>query len=62
MNNPLTKYPLTRPVVQIAPPRELTPAETRSVHVLHLKLASKKKALAFVEAQIASQTAKLFRP
>jgi hypothetical protein len=52
MNNPLTKPPFNQPAVQITPPCELTPAQVRRVHVLHLRLKSKRKALAFVEAQI----------
>ena len=56
MNNPLTKKKLNRPAVEvIVTRRELTPAEARRVHILHLRLDSKRKALAFVEAKISRE-------
>ena len=62
MNNPLTKGKLARPVVDvIVTRRELTPAEARRVHVLHLRLDTKRKALAFVESKIAREIAALLK-
>lgn len=52
MNNPLTKPPLNQPAFSVSFDPALTPAQARRVHVLHLRLESKRKALAFVEAQI----------
>jgi len=60
MNNPLTKGKFSWPCVDvIVTSRDLTPAEARRVHVLHLRLASKRKALAFVEAKLAREVAAL---
>jgi hypothetical protein len=53
MNNPLCKSPFDRVACIITPaPRELTPVEVRRVHVLHLRAASARKAVAFIDAKI----------
>jgi hypothetical protein len=65
MNNPLCKPPYDRPVCEIRPPdltnafracakapRELTPAESRRLFDLCLKLDSLHKRVAFLDAKI----------
>jgi len=56
----LTKPPYDQPLRCVIPvPRELTPAEARRVHVLHLRRDSLLKSLAFVEAKLARELSAL---